>query len=137
MAALNDKIFDTLDQLFADPKVSMDKMEEFARQTIRFFEKLKDIFSSGTEEEKKQALEFAQKMQTKLEGYAHATYEKLGLNEESVQKMLNPKNFSKEDWEAFQATNEHLADFQHSLIKEHPKTEKHKKGKKDSSGPNA
>lgn len=111
------KIFKKLDELFNSKELSMEKMEEFAHETIKFFESLKDSFLSGNEDKKKQSLEMAEKMQRKLQAYAQATYEKLGLNEDAIKELIDPSNFTEEEWKSLQKTEKELHDFQHSIHK--------------------
>jgi hypothetical protein len=112
-----------LDELFKNP--SMDKMEELTRETIQFFDQIRTIMETGTEEEKKAAMKESQEMHKKLLKYTKLAYEKSGMSEEEIKKLLEKGNFSADDFRLFKNAEKGIQEFREKPTKR-PRTKKHR-----------
>ena len=115
---MNNKLIERIDDYFKDPQsLTMEQMEQFVHETLKFFDTLRVTLTSGTEEEKKEALKKAQEMQKKLQEVAQKAYQKLGMNQEQINKFLAEGSFPKEQMKHFQNAQHEIADYQKTVLK--------------------
>jgi hypothetical protein len=113
---MNNKLIAKIEGFFNDPSsLSMEEMEQFVHETLKFFDKLRNVMVNGTEEEKKEALKEAQEMQEKLQGFAQKAYEKTGMKPEDIAKFLSQGNVPKTDMNHFQNAQREIEDYQKSI----------------------
>ena len=115
---VTNNLLDKINEYFNDPKsMNMEQMEHFVHDTLKFFDTLRTKLTSGTEEEKEKALKEAQEMQSKLQEVAQKAYEKLGMNQEQIDKFLKQGHFPKEQMKHFNNAQEEIAEYQKNLSK--------------------
>lgn len=113
---MTNKLIDKMDDFFNDPhSLNMEKMEQFVHETLRFFDQLRTTLTTGTEEEKKEALKEAQEMQAKLQEVAKKAYDKLGMKPEEVEKLLAQGHFPKEQMKHFKNAQEEIAEYRKTM----------------------
>ena len=120
-----------LDEFFKNPAtLSMAQMEEFIHETIKFFDHVRTIMETGSEEEKKAAIKESQELQEKLQKYSKQAYEKTGMSEEEVKKFLEKGNFPATDFRLFKNAQKEIDEFREKKAPK-PKMKHHEKwGKK-------
>ena len=116
------------------------KFLDVFEDAVEYFERFRHIMKSGNPEEKKKALEEMLVMKKTLEEETQRVAQKTGLSEEQLAQLANdPKNFSSEQWEAIQNTQNKLksgiidikkAMAPESLKEDHSKSDSTKKVKK-------
>jgi hypothetical protein len=122
-----------LDAFFKNPTaLTMAQMEEFVHETLKFFDQLRTILETGTEEEKQEALKDSQELQEKLQVYAQKAYEKTGMSPEDIKNFLaKGSNFPAADWQHLQNAQKELSEHREKSTPPKPKTKRHEKwGKK-------
>jgi hypothetical protein len=122
---------------------SLPKMESFVHDSLQFFEFIRVKLSSEDEEERKEAMNLAQKLQDKLTQQTEKALKASGMNEDQLQSFLaQPSNFNPEEWATFEKSQKEIQDYQSTVftstvpkiegIKESKITDKKpKKGKGD------
>ncbi|HEY5236440.1 MAG TPA: hypothetical protein VIJ14_09700 [Rhabdochlamydiaceae bacterium] len=120
-----------LEDFFKNPTaLSMPQMEEFIHETIKFFDHVRTTMETGTEEEKKEAIKESQELQEKLQKYSKQAYEKTGMSEEEVKKLLEKGNFPASDFRLYKNAQREIDEFREKATPK-PKTKHHEKwGKK-------
>ena len=117
-------LLEKVDELFKESdNLSVDKLESFVHDTLIFFEELRGILATGTEEEKKEALEFSMKLQHKFQQLAEKTYDKMGMTEEQVKHFLKQSNFPEKEWNTIQKIDGEMSDYQKNVLGETPKSQ--------------
>lgn len=113
---MDKNLLDKIDDLFKNPQsLSMQQLEEFVHEVLKFFDALRTKMTTGTEEEKNEALKEAQEMQQKLQQYAQKAYEKLGMSESDIQKYLAQGKFLPEDMKHFHNAEKEINEFKKTL----------------------
>lgn len=78
-------------------------MEAIFKQSLTFFEKLKEQMSQGSQEDKMKAVQMMTKMYEQMMVETKKIAARAGMTEEQLTEFAkNPANFSKEQWEKFQ-----------------------------------
>jgi len=97
---------------------SINKMEGFVHEALKFFELIRSKLTSENEEERKEATELAKKLQDKLMEHSQKAFKAAGMNEEELKSFLQqPTNFSEDEWKAFEKAQGEIADYQKTLLK--------------------
>jgi hypothetical protein len=111
-----DQFFKELDNI-SDSK-SFPKMEGFVHEALGFFEYIQEKLASEDEEERKKALEMAQKLQEKLLEQTEKAFKSTGMSEDQLQSFLTqPSNFKPEEYQSFEKAQKEIRDFQNNLFK--------------------
>lgn len=121
-------ILEKIDELFdTGQPPNMEKLELLISETLKFFEYLRFKMESPKEEDKKEALELAQKLQQKLEGLAEKSLASSGMSRDQLQALLsNPSNFSEEEWNKFKSAEKEISDYRKEVLKSTLPSEKEK-----------
>ncbi len=109
-----------------------EKMDKLVKESIGAFEELVNLMNNGSEEDKKKAMEGAEKLRENLEKQAEKAVEQLKISTDELDTFIeNPDNFSEEEWEALQKAKGDLDSFKSTLFqKDEPKKESVKGNKK-------
>lgn len=136
--------FDRLIELFQAASDGKDvDLEEVFRQSVGFFEHLKERIAKGTPEEKLQAIHLMTQMYQKMQAETGKIAKNSGMSEQQLMDYAkNPSNFSPEQWENFQASQSQLkhlgedivSEMKRSAIPSASKAESPKKTSKGQSG---
>jgi len=119
---MDNNLANKLDEFFKNPEsVNMEQIEQFVHETLKIFDSLRTTMMNGTAEEKQAALKQAQEMQTKLQQVAERAYNKLGMSEEQVQKMVSEGKFPKDQRSHLEKAQQEINDYQNSLAKDRPR----------------
>jgi hypothetical protein len=122
---MNNNLADKLEDFFKDPQsLNMEQIEEFVHETLKMFDSLRGSLTNGTVEEKEAALKQAQEMQVKLQEVAKRAYDKLGMNEEQVNKVLTEGNFPKEQLKHLEKAQHEIDEYKKSVAAKN-KTKNH------------
>jgi hypothetical protein len=116
-------------------------LEEVFKQSLHFFEQMKDQMATGTQEDKIEAMKLMTEMYTQMMAASKRIAEVSGMTEEQLAAFAeNPANFTPEQWSAIQASRDQIARAGKDLAKtveggpsagkEEGKGPKDKKGKK-------
>lgn len=112
--------FDRLMELFqaaADGKSV--NLEQVFRQSIGFFERLKEKMAKGTPEEKLQAIHLMTQMYQKMQGETGKIAKHSGMSEEQLMEYAkNPSNFTPEQWDNLQASQSQLKHLGEDIVHE-------------------
>jgi len=113
-------ILEKIDELFGDSQApDMQKLELLISETLKFFEYIRVKMQSPNEEDRKEAIEMAQKLQQKLEGLADKSLASSGMSRDQLYTLLsNPNNFSGEEWKKFKAAEKEISDYRKDILKE-------------------
>jgi hypothetical protein len=110
-------VLEKFDALFKDAEdLTIPQLESFVHEVLKFFETLRTTLISGTNEEKKEALEIATKLQKKLEDLSQKAYQKSGMNPDQISSFLsNSQNFSPEEWKTFTNVENEIGEYDKDL----------------------
>lgn len=115
---MNNPIIDKIESMFnKSQNLTMPQVEEFVHEVLKFFDSLRDKLTTGSEEEKKEALNEAQEMQQKLQLVATKAYEKLGMSESEIKKYLEQGNLPLEEMKHFHNAEKEIQEFQKNIGK--------------------
>ncbi len=115
---MNNPIIDKIESMFNKSQtLTMTQVEEFVHEVLKFFDTLRDKLTTGSEDEKKEALKEAQEMQQKLQLVASKAYEKLGMSEAEIKKYLEQGTLPLEEMKHFRNAEKEIQDFQKNLGK--------------------
>ncbi len=96
-------IINKIDKMISSTgQVTPAELQQFAVDTIGFFENLKTVFLSGTEEDKKAAAQLCIDLQKKFEIMNNRIYKAMGITPEQASKFLKPAHYTKEEWQTMQ-----------------------------------
>jgi len=113
---MQNNLLEKLDSLFsAQASMNMEQIEGFIHEVLKLFDDLRKTLVEGTEEEKKEALNIVQEVQSKLQILAQKAYEKIGMSEEEVKKFLASGHFPKADLHHFQQAQKEIEEYQKGL----------------------
>jgi len=113
---MNEDIMKKLGRVLEDPKgLSLEQMEDFVHEMLRFFDQLKNILSTGNEEEKKEALKSAYDIQDKLQELAKKAYDQAGLSEEEIKRLLASGAFPDKNLKVFKKAQEEIQEYRQGL----------------------
>ena len=111
--------FNRLSQLFqgaAEGKAV--NLEEVFKESLQFFEHLKDQIATGTSEDKMQAIQMMTQMYQLMMAETKRITERSGMTEEQLAAFAeNPANFSKEQWDSLQASKQQIQDVGQNIAK--------------------
>jgi hypothetical protein len=120
---MTNNILEKIDGIFKHPEsLTMQELEGFVHEMLGFFETLRTTMVTGTEDEKKEAMEMTQEVQQKLQILAQKAYEKTGMSEAEIQKFLTAGNFPKTDFKLFQNAQNEIEEYKKAM--EPPKKSK-------------
>jgi hypothetical protein len=113
------QIIDKLDQLFSNfDKVDLNSLDSFLKEILNLFSYLQEKLQSPNEDERKEALELAEQLQTKLTSLTQKAYAASGLSKEKIDELLaNPANFKPQDWSSIKKLESQMTHFQQNHIK--------------------
>ncbi len=75
-------------------------VNEVLKEAVVFFDHLKDVFKTGSDEDKKEMVGVMNTMYSKLLAESDSLVARSGLTQEQMEQYCeNPQNFSKEQWE--------------------------------------
>jgi hypothetical protein len=84
-------------------------LEELCRESVEFFQKLKEYIEHGTDKEKEEAYLLMHEMYKRLMVECKQLTEKTGLTEEQILSFAeNPNNFSSAQWQMIQETRQDM-----------------------------
>jgi hypothetical protein len=95
--------------------LSMQQVEEFVHETIKFFDRLRTTMTNGTPEEKEKALKESHKLQEHLQAFSSKIFEQTGMSEKDIQKFLAKGNFAAPDMRHFQAAQQEINDYREKI----------------------
>lgn len=100
-------------------------MEAIFKQSLTFFEKLKEQMSEGSQEDKMRAIQMMTKMYEQMMVETKKIAARAGMTEEQLAEFAkNPANFSKEQWEKFQLSKGEIEHIGEEIIGNLKKEEK-------------
>lgn len=109
-------------------------IEGLFKQSLQFFEHLRERMAKGTPEEKAQAVQLMTQMYQQMMAQTKAIAEKSGMTEEQLAAFArNPENFTKEQWDSFQSSKEKMEHIGEDIAKQVERSSK-KDGDKPSQG---
>ncbi len=98
--------------------ITPDKLDNLITQSIQTFEKIVSKIQSGSEEEKKEAVQFAEQLRDSLEGQANQALSNLKMNPEEIEKFTESmENFSENEWDTLSRAKKDIKEYQEELIK--------------------
>ena len=139
--------FNRLTQLFRDAAEGKSvNLETVFKESLEFFEHLKEQIANGTTEDRMQAIQMMTQMYQQMMAETKRITEKSGMTEEELAAFAeNPANFSKEQWDSLQASKQQIQSVGENIAKvithgestslAPAKPQKPKKGPSSSSGP--
>jgi Spy/CpxP family protein refolding chaperone len=81
------------------------------KETTRFFERIKEVFQTGTEEEKREMMRSLKEMHEVMVAETRALCAKTGMTEEQLASFTeNPQNFTTEQWQKIQQARQSMHD---------------------------
>jgi hypothetical protein len=84
-------------------------LNEVLRESLVFFDQIKETFKDGTEEDKKEMMKVMNEMYQKLMSETKFLAEKSGMSEEELYHYTeNPNNFDPEQWKTMQETKKKM-----------------------------
>jgi hypothetical protein len=112
-------ILEKFSQLFAkldEPDVQM--LGNLVQETLAFFEEVKTVLQTGTDEEKKEAVHLMHELEKKLEEQAEKAHKASGYTKEQIEEVLeDPKTFSEEEKESYEKIKKDLSSYQKDFLK--------------------
>ena len=94
-------------------------LEEVFKQSITFFEHLKQKMAKGTPEEKLQAIHLMTQMYQRMQSESGKIAKHAGMSEEELAEYAkNPANFTPEQWEHFQDSQSQLKHLGEDIVSE-------------------
>lgn len=85
------------------------RLQEVFEDSVEYFERFKHVMLNGTPEEKKEAVNKVVILKRKIEEETKRVCDKTGLTPEQLAAYSNdPKNFSKEQWNAIEGAKKKL-----------------------------
>jgi hypothetical protein len=94
------------------------KLENLVQECLQFFEELKQVLQTGTEEEKKEILKMTQELQQKLEEHGEKAHKASGYTREQIEEVLeDPKTFSEEEKQSYEKIKNDLASYRGDFLK--------------------
>lgn len=129
-------ILEKFDELFSENKApNIQNLESLIAETLQFFEYLRVKLQSSNADEKKEAMEMAQKLQQKLEDLAEKSLEASGMNRDQIFKMLsNPNNFTNQDWNSYKKAEQEITEYRKEALKQQPQKTASPKASKKTKG---
>ena len=111
--------FNRLSQLFANAAEGKESnLENVFKESLQFFEHLKEQIATGSPEDKVQAIQMMTKMYQQMMAETKRITERSGMTEEQLTAFAeNPANFSKEQWESLQASKEQIQHVGEDIVK--------------------
>ncbi len=86
------------------------------KEALKFFERLKEQVVQGSPEDKLVALEMMMRLYQEMLRDTKKISERVGMSPEQLMNFAeNPANFTKEQWEALQASKKHVSGMGHSM----------------------
>lgn len=130
---------EALKSFFQGEKHNPENMQKAFQTAVEYFEKLNKILATGSEEEKKKAMDEFMQMKKAMDKAVNNIRKETGLSEEQVRAIMhNPDNYSPEDWEVIQESVDELKSIEglsdqlgSNMPEEKPKKPKKKKTKRD------
>lgn len=116
---MKEKILEDFDKIIKDlESPTIAKLEVLVNECLKFFDDLKHIIETGSDEDKKEALELSKKIQKKLEERSDKAYSASGMDKKQIDEALkDPQNFSEEDWTTFSKIKKDISEYQGDVIK--------------------
>lgn len=111
--------FEHLKALFrAAAEGSQVNINAIFQQSLHFFEELKKQLESDSIEDKEEAIELMRQMYEQMVVDTQKIVERSGLSAEQLSSFAdNPTNFSKDEWNALQASKEQIQEVGENLSK--------------------
>lgn len=111
--------FNRLSQLFHGAAEGKEvNLEEVFKESLQFFEHLKEQIATGTSEDKMQAIQMMTQMYQQMMAETKRITEKSGMSEEQLAAFAeNPANFSKQQWDSLQASRQQIQDVGQDIAK--------------------
>lgn len=93
-------------------------LEEVFKMSLEFFEHLKEQIAHGSVEDKQEAMKMMAELYSQMMAESKKIAERSGMTEEQLMNYAeNPANFTKEQWNAIQASKERIASAGKGLAK--------------------
>jgi len=104
---------DEFDRIMAffdlSPEEKETRLKEVFDDSVEYFERFKYVMLNGTPEEKKDAVQKVMILKKKIDEETQRVCKKTGMTPEQLAAYSNdPKNFSKEQWQAIKGAKEKL-----------------------------
>jgi hypothetical protein len=100
-----------LDLLSQDAISKSANLDEVVREAYQFFEGVKQVFQTGTPEEKQEMIRLMREVYTKLATQSQKITDKTGMSEEELLNFSeNPNNFSPEQWRLMQEVKKKMSE---------------------------
>lgn len=110
-----DEFFKNLDGL--GTAEGLPKMESFVHDALGFFDVIRTKLASENEEDRKEAMEWAQKLQEKLMEQTEKALAASGMDEEKLKSLLGHSSGSEEDKAPYDRAKKEIEEYQASLYK--------------------
>jgi HPt (histidine-containing phosphotransfer) domain-containing protein len=95
--------------------LTIPQLATFVHEMLGFFEQIRQTLKTGSEDEKKQAIEVAVQVQEKLKALSEKAYKSIGMSPDEAEKLLNPQNFSSDEWNLFKNVEGEIDEYQKEL----------------------
>jgi len=111
--------FNRLSQLFHGAAEGKEvNLEEVFKESLQFFEHLKEQIAKGSPEDKMQAIQMMTQMYQQMMAETKRITEKSGMTEAQLTAFAeNPANFSKEQWASLQASRQQIQNVGENIAK--------------------
>ena len=111
--------FNKLEELLSsDTPLDVQQLDHILAESIVLFSKLKDVLQTGSNDEKSYMLKLMNLLNEKIRQRFQYMLDKAGdPQEQFLETIRNPKNFSPEKWKARQGIKEKMAEKQKTLAK--------------------
>ena len=95
--------------------LSMQQIEEFVHETIKFFDQLRTTMTTGTPEEKEKALKESQQLQEHLQAFTAKIYEQTGMSEDDIKKFLAKSSLASPEMKHFQNAQQEIDEYREKI----------------------
>lgn len=96
--------------------LSMQQIEDFVHETLKFFDRLRTTLTTGSPEEKEKAMKESQELQEHLQAFTAKIYEQTGMSEEDITKFLAKGNLSSPDMKHFQNAQQEIDEYRKKIV---------------------
>ncbi len=112
---LTKKIENSLRQI---ESINVNELESFVSNTIQIIEELRTVMETGSLKDQKEANHLLVQMQRKFQEILDKNYSLFGFTPKKLESILQPSNYSKEEWAMYQRSQSEIERYKNKLSKE-------------------
>lgn len=119
---MTNPLIEKLESFSSNPSgLSMQQIEDFVHETLKFFDRLRTTLTTGSPEEKEDALKESQELQEHLQTFTKKIYAQTGMSENEISKFLEKSKFPSSDMKHFKNAQQEIDDYREKLATERKK----------------